>query len=310
MQPAEICLAPMLRITTPQFRLLMRKISPQTLLFTEMIVAATVTHASAEKLHSILGVPDGLTVVQVGGADPDEIARSVAILKAMGWRSFNLNCGCPSDRVQSGKFGAVLMLDPALVAEIINEVHRQTGEVLSLKIRTGVDDHDTFDFFRGFVEYVITHTPCTRFYVHARKCWLSGVSPKHNRNVPPLNYQFLYDIKALHPHLFISLNGGVKENSMDKLKNLDGLMIGRHAVENIGIFNIYGQQCSGLKLPVKAYLEEVGTHSCSRSRMLLPLNNIRKGRALNKAFRVVLNQMIRSDFGMEEVYEHIKDFIE
>lgn len=211
----EISLAPMIKVTTPQFRLLIRKLSPQTILFTEMIADAAVSHASTEKLESILGRPDPLTVVQVGDHEPEKVADAVGRLVSLGWGAFNLNCGCPSDRVQSGKFGAVLMRDAANVAAIVNEVYSRTGCVLSLKIRTGVDELDSFEFFHGFVKHITDTSPCARFYVHARKCWLHGLSPRQNRTVPPLNYQYVYDLKAAMPHLFVCLNGGIREDGLE-----------------------------------------------------------------------------------------------
>lgn len=315
----EISLAPMLKVTTPQFRLLIRKISPTTVLFTEMIVSMAVMHVSDEKLQTMLGQPDPLTVVQLGGSSPSEVAAAVERLVALGWSNFNLNCGCPSDRVQSGSFGAVLMRDQKSVAAIINEVYNHTGHVLSLKIRTGVDELDSFEFFRGFVQHIIANTPCMRFYVHARKCWLNGVSPKQNRTVPPLNYQFVYDLKAAFPHIFISLNGGLKEDCIDKLQNLDGLMIGRHAVDNPLVFKRLEDQlenkacCSRamtLKQAVKNYLLDASTFLCSRSKILIPLNNLRKGMFNNKEYRSQLNSMIRSHHTLEEVYTHIEKYVE
>ncbi|KAM0681417.1 hypothetical protein GINT2_000619 [Glugoides intestinalis] len=307
---AEISLAPMLKVTTPYFRMLIRKISSTTVLFTEMIVASTVIHVTEEKLQIILGNPEDNTVVQLGGSDPEEIAKAVEILKRIGWVYFNLNCGCPSDRVQSGKFGAVLMFEPGNVSNIINCVYKMTGIVLSLKIRTGVDEKDSFEFFKGFVEHISTTSPCFKFYVHARKCWLSGLSPKQNRNIPPLTYQYVYDLKTLFPHLFISLNGGIKENGLEKIKILDGLMIGRHAWDDIRVFAAYENKSVDMKEAVKSYIEEALAFNPPKYKIVMPLINYRKGRAHTKVFKQVINKIIQSEIPNEDIYAQLEPFID
>lgn len=306
----EISLAPMLKITTPYFRMLIRRTSPNVILFTEMIVSSTVVNATRQKLQFILGNSEDRTVVQIGGSSPEEIAESVIILREMGWKHFNLNCGCPSDRVQSGKFGAILMLEKERVAEIINTVHARTGVVLSLKIRTGVDEHDSFEFFKDFIVSISENTPCSRFYVHARKCWLCGLNPKQNRNIPPLVYNYVYNIKALFPHLFISLNGGIKENGLDIVQNLDGLMVGRHAWDNIRIFaHMYGISVD-MKQTVREYIEEASKFGPPKYRLMMPLINYRKGRSLSKAFKQVINGIIQEDTPYSEIYQKIEPYID
>ncbi|KAI5168440.1 tRNA-dihydrouridine synthase A [Pancytospora epiphaga] len=322
----EISLAPMIKVTTPQFRLLIRKLSPNTLLFTEMIVDATVNHATTEKIEKILGKPDLLTVVQIGGSEPEKVAAAVKRLHSMGWTQFNLNCGCPSDRVQSGKFGAVLMKDAANVSSIINKVYESTGYILSLKIRTGVDELDSYEFFKEFVVHISSTSPCIKFYVHARKCWLSGLNPKQNRTIPPLNYQYVYDLKAALPHLSIYLNGGVRDDGLIKLQNLDGLMIGRYAVENIRVFCCYEEQLrelntknhedtsvplfnTSIKCAIQNYLYEARSFECSKSKILLPLNNILKGCTRNKEFRKILTDAIHSNMSLDDIFKLIEKYI-
>ncbi|KAI5148935.1 tRNA-dihydrouridine synthase A [Enteropsectra breve] len=308
---AEFSLAPMLKVTNPHFRLFMREISPKTLLFTEMIVSSTVVHVTPEKLRFILGDADHNTVVQIGGSDPEEVAEAVKIVKELGWRHFNLNCGCPSERVQHGKFGAILMKEKETVADIINTVYKKTGVIISLKIRCGVDEFDSYKFFRGFVEYIKNSTPCNRFYVHARKCWLKGVNPKQNRTIPPLCYDFVYNLKDSFPDLFISLNGGIKENELAKLNNLDGMMIGRRAVENIRIFAEYENIEISMKDIVKSYLAKAESLlSSSKSKILVPLNNIRKGMPRNKEYRKALNDIMKDSTPISEVYAHIEEYLD
>ena len=306
---AEISLAPMMKYTTPLFRMLIRKTSKMAVLFTEMIVSSTVIHVSQEKLKFMLGVPEDLTVVQLGGSNPDELAKSVQILKDLGWKHFNLNCGCPSDRVQNGKFGALLMLEKENVAKIINKIYQETGIIISLKIRVGVDENDSFEFFKGFVDYIATHSPCTKFYVHARKCWLCGLNPKQNRNIPPLNYQFVYDLKEMYPHLFISLNGGIKENFHDKIKNLDGLMIGRYAVDDISVFAKYENASVDIKTIIKEYIEEGCQLMPPRTKLMMPLINLRKGKTHATSLKQTINYIIQHNVSYDEIYPMIEPFL-
>jgi tRNA-dihydrouridine synthase A len=232
----EVSLAPMLDVTTSAFRKFVRLTSRKTVLFTEMIVANTINNISLEKLRERLGDYDEGTVVQIGGARAPEVSRAVKILQGLGYQRFNLNCGCPSSRVSKGCFGAILMLNKELVAEIINAVYEECGAVMSLKIRTGVDEHDSYGFVSGFVGYIKKSTPTRTFYIHARKCWLNGLSPKQNRTVPPLNYDIVHSLKREHPELSIILNGAVAGWDPQEIRDLDGIMVGRECIRNIFVF--------------------------------------------------------------------------
>lgn len=307
---AEISLAPMMKITTPEFRLLISKLAPDTVLFTEMIVATAVVHMSEERLVRALGRPRPLTVVQLGGSAPAELAEAVAVLQRLGWREFNLNCGCPSERVQHGKFGAVLMLEPALVAEIVRTVHAVTGAVLSLKIRTGVDEHDTYEFLHAFVSEIVQNSPCRRVYVHARRCWLRGVSPKHNRNVPPLNYAAVHRLKEDFPGLFVGLNGGLKGDALAKLGGLDGAMIGRHAWDDPNVFNSIRGRPRAPASAVRAYLEESLQGDFAHTRVLLPLVNLRRGRGGCKALRQAIDRLVKAKASPAEIMASLETFLE
>lgn len=305
----ELSLAPMMKITTPQFRRLVRRISSHVVLFTEMIVSSTVIHASQDKLIEMLGVADNSTVVQIGGSNPDEIAMSVKRLKDMGWVYFNLNCGCPSERVKYGRFGASLMLYPEIIIEIINQTYKETGVVLSLKIRTGVDENDNYEFLYQFAKLISEKTKCWQFYIHARKCWLKGLSPKQNRNVPPLNYDAVYRLKEDMPHLFISLNGGIKENGLEKVKNLDGLMIGRHAYENITIFNEMINEKRSIADDIISYIKDEINMGTTNTRLLSPLINLRKGKKQNKEFRRIIGELIKDKSLNNTIELKIKEII-
>ena len=235
----DFYLAPMLDVTTPHFRRFFRLIDLRTTLFTEMVVADTIIRMSDEDLLEKIGMYEGNTVVQVGGSNPETIAAAIeTVMKKIGFKSFNLNCGCPSTRVKKGRFGAILMLDPILVSEIINVTEKKCGVVMSLKIRLGVDEHDSYDFVHNFIETIVKNTNCDTFFVHARKCWLNGMSPAANRNRPPLNYEYVYRVKGDFPDKKFILNGGIVSlEQLDERRNLDGFMIGRGAVNNMNIFN-------------------------------------------------------------------------
>lgn len=298
-------LAPMLKITNPEFRLLMSIISPNVKLFTEMIVDKTVLHVDNDKLYSMLGKPNSNTVVQIGGSEPEDVAKSIIKLKNIGWTLFNLNCGCPSTRVQSGSFGAKLMLDVKRVTSIINSVYELTGIIISLKIRTGVDENDSYEFFESFITYVKNNTPCTEFYVHARKCWLKGLNPKQNRNIPPLNYEFVYQIKKQYPELEIHLNGGIGKCKLTDFENIDGIMIGRAAVENIKIYNDIDAVEISMKAAVKEYLNKATNLKYNKNKVLISLNKLRKGQFNNKKYKITIQELIRQDININDIYDKI-----
>ncbi|KAM0688593.1 hypothetical protein COBT_000144 [Conglomerata obtusa] len=231
MVKTKLFLAPMLKVTTPHFRNLISLTSPSTILFTEMIVANTAIHAP---LTHKLGNPTN-TIVQLGGNDPLSIANAINIIKQHGFHDFNLNCGCPSSKVKSGCFGAVLMLSPSRVVDIINTVDTNCNVVLSVKCRIGVDENDSFEFFCDFVDAIVQNTKCRMFFVHCRKCILDGLSPKGNRTVPPLDYSFIERIRKRHPGAEFYVNGGIKGVD-DMVWDCDGYMIGREAIKNPLVF--------------------------------------------------------------------------
>ncbi|ELA47679.1 tRNA dihydrouridine synthase A [Vavraia culicis subsp. floridensis] len=265
-----LSLAPMLKVTTPQFRSLIRIISSDVYLFTEMLSAEYILNNDGYQTR--IGTYDPLTIIQLGGNNPKKISLAVLkVIKQTNFRMFNLNLGCPSPKVTQGQFGASLMLDVQLVIDIINEVYNVANTVLSVKCRIGVDENDTFAFFHKFVEKVAGNTKCRDFYVHARKCWLKGLSPKENRNIPMLNYEFVRALKRMMPCLKVHLNGGVK--SLDDGDGLDGVMLGRAAVKNVFVFEdirIRGKiACGDDKSPVgedcacQDYLSDVNTDSAN-----------------------------------------------
>jgi tRNA-dihydrouridine synthase A len=228
----QVSIAPMMDCTDRHFRYFLRLISKKVVLYTEMVVAQAILHGPKDQLLKFRPEEHPL-VLQLGGSNPKELAEAAKIAEQYGYDEINLNVGCPSDRVQSGRFGACLMKEPGLVAECIQGMKKAVRIPVTVKTRIGVDDLDDYDFLYGFIK-TISEVGCEHFIIHARKAWLNGLSPKENRTIPPLDYDRVYQIKQAFPHLFITINGGVKTVSdiQQHLTQVDGVMIGREAYSN------------------------------------------------------------------------------
>ena len=228
----EVAIAPMMDWTDRHCRFFLRLLSPSALLYTEMVTAQAVIHGHRDKLLGF-DPAERPVALQLGGSDPEQLARAAAIGAGFGYDEINLNVGCPSDRVQSGRFGACLMAEPALVRDCIAAMRAAVDVPVTVKSRIGIDDHEDYGFLRDFVGSVAA-TGCNVFIVHARKAILAGLSPKQNREVPPLRYDHVYRLKAEFPQLFIMLNGGVRNlaDVRTHLAQVDGVMIGREAYHN------------------------------------------------------------------------------
>jgi tRNA-dihydrouridine synthase A len=225
----RLSVAPMMDWTDRHCRAFHRVLAPGALLYTEMVHAQAVIQGDRERL---LGFDDSEhpVALQLGGSDPDALAQAARIGADRGYDEVNLNVGCPSDRVQAGRFGACLMKEPALVADCIAAMSAATSVPVTVKCRLGVDEQEDYDVFVSFVDTVAA-TGCTRFVVHARKAWLSGLSPKENREIPPLRYDWVHRLKRERPQLHVSLNGGLDqvEQCLDQLQAVDAVMLGRCA---------------------------------------------------------------------------------
>ena len=227
----RLCIAPMMRRTDRHFRYLARLLSPHARLYTEMITANAILHGDCDRL---LGCDPAEYPVaaQLGSGEPAELAASARIVMGYGYDEVNLNCGCPSDRVKAGKFGAYLMTEPKLVADclraLLDAVPAQM--TVSTKLRLGVDELYSYPYFRDFVG-TLTEAGCRVFHVHARKAWLTGLSPRDNREIPPLNYAWVYRLKRDFPDVVVVLNGGLHRAPTIRgyVEDVDGVMIGRHA---------------------------------------------------------------------------------
>ena len=228
----KFCIAPMMDWSDHHCRYFWRLITKEALLYTEMVTTGALIHGDrARFLH--FNDTEHPVALQLGGSDPAELAQCAKWAEQWGYDEVNLNCGCPSDRVQSGMFGACLMAQPQLVAEGVRAMRDACDIPITVKHRIGIDDMETYEQLQGFVEPVAA-AGCSVFIVHARKAWLKGLSPKENREIPPLNYGWVYQLKRDYPHLTIVLNGGIQTISEceNHLENVDGVMIGREAYHN------------------------------------------------------------------------------
>ena len=210
-------------------RYFMRLLSPSALLYTEMVTAAAIVHGDADRFLRF-NEQEHPVALQLGGSDPDWMAGAAARAAAYGYDEININVGCPSDRVQSGQFGACLMDHPELVARCFAAMEQETDVPVTVKSRIGINDRDSYEFLRAFVEPLV-EAGCRKFVVHARIAILEGLSPRENRSVPPLDYERVYRLKADYPELEIVLNGGLTslESVSAALGSVDGAMIGRQA---------------------------------------------------------------------------------
>ncbi|MDP6831341.1 MAG: tRNA dihydrouridine(20/20a) synthase DusA [Alphaproteobacteria bacterium] len=251
--------APMMEYTDRHERYFLRQISRRALLYTEMVTAEAVIHGDRERLLDFSEAEHPLAL-QLGGSEPGRMAMAAEIGQSFGYDEININVGCPSDRVQSGRFGACLMAEPDLVAANIGAMAAATDLPVTVKSRIGIDDQDSYDFLKRFVETVAA-AGCTTFIVHARKAILSGLSPKQNREIPPLDYERVYRLKADYPELEIIINGGINDLAQcrEHLANVDGVMLGRAAYQSPYMMATVDRDLFGETAPIASRAELVRT---------------------------------------------------
>ncbi len=225
-------IAPMMDWTDRHERVFLRGLTRHALLYTEMVTTGAILHGERTRLIGFSPIEHPLAL-QLGGSEPADLARCTAIAEAWGYDEVNLNLGCPSDRVQRGRFGACLMREPALVARCVTAMRAATSLPVTAKLRLGIDQHDSFAYLRDFVDR-LADAGCQRFILHARKAWLKGLSPKQNRELPPLDHGRVYRLKQERPELAIVNNGGILDldQAADHLRQVDGVMLGRVAYQN------------------------------------------------------------------------------
>ncbi|MBK6684153.1 MAG: tRNA dihydrouridine(20/20a) synthase DusA [Deltaproteobacteria bacterium] len=285
-----ISVAPMMDHTDRNFRVMMRMISRRTLLYTEMITTYAILHGKRDQLLGFDALERPLSL-QLGGDDPVALQACAKIAEDLGYDEINLNCGCPSDRVQSGRFGACLMAHPERVAEGVAAMRAAVSLPVTVKHRIGIDDQDRYEDLRHFVD-VVAQAGADRFTVHARKAWLSGLSPKENRTIPPLRYEDVYRLKAERPDLAIEINGGITtlDQATQALEHTDGVMIGRGVCDHPLLFadvdrRFYGEpeQSISPAQVLEALIPYVEAHLARGGRLTgfarhaLPLMNGRPG---------------------------------
>ena len=228
----RISVAPMMDWTDRHCRVFHRQITRHTWLYTEMVTTGALLHGDVPR-HLDFDAVEHPVALQLGGSEPVDLAKSAKLGQDWGYDEINLNCGCPSERVQKGAFGACLMAEPQLVADCVKAMRDAVEIDVTVKHRIGIDHHESYDFVRDFVG-TVAEAGCTTFIAHARNAILKGLSPKQNREVPPLKYEFAYRLKRDFPQLEIIINGGIKHASEidTHLQHVDGVMIGREAYHN------------------------------------------------------------------------------
>src|ERR1700761_8229452 len=294
----KFSVAPMMDWTDRHCRFLHRLLSKNALLYTEMVTAQAVIHGKREQLLGY-DARENPVALQLGGSEPEKLAEAAKIGADFGYAEINLNVGCPSDRVQSGKFGACLMREPELVAECVAAMRRAVSIPVTVKCRIGVDDQDPEVALRDVIG-LCARAGVKTFAIHARKAWLEGLSPKENRDIPPLDYDLVYRIKREHPKLKIVLNGGI--NTLDEaqthLEHVDGVMLGRAAYHSPAMLaevdtRFFGGEAVSFEAAVEAYVEYVADHlgkRATRSALTKPMLGLFNGKPGARLFRRHLSE--------------------
>lgn len=303
----------MLDITDRHCRLFFRLFSPHIRLYTEMIHCGAILFGDPERFLSF-NEAEHPVAIQLGGSDPVQLAEAAKLAEQYGYDEVNLNVGCPSDRVQAGRFGACLMAEPQLVAECVSAIQDSVSIPVTVKNRIGIDDREAAEMLYEFVE-IVSQAGCDEFIVHARKAWLQGLSPKENRSVPPLDYELVYALAADFPRLTICINGGIDslEEASVHLERVDGVMMGRAPVDNpwllSSVHRLYGEPEPAFATRrelVLAYCDYIETQLAAGvwlKHMLAPLMGLYKGRVNAKFWRRTLAEECRGpDAGVELIY--------
>ncbi|WP_275415102.1 tRNA dihydrouridine(20/20a) synthase DusA [Snodgrassella communis] len=249
-----LSVAPMLDLTDRHYRYMARLITRNAWLYTEMINANAIIHGNSDKLL-IYHPQEQPVALQLGGSDPAALAQAAKIAAGYAYNEINLNCGCPSPRVQQGAFGACLMREVTLVAQCLNAMQEAVSIPVTIKHRIGLDKETAYQPLADFVGTLREQTACRIFIVHARNAWLEGLSPKDNRDIPPLRYDYVYRLKQEFPDLEIILNGGVTTNEQisQHLQYVDGVMVGREAYHNPMLMRSWDAEFYGSRQPAVEY---------------------------------------------------------
>lgn len=255
--PWRFCTAPCMDWTDRHCRYFWRQLSRRSRVYTEMVTTGALLHGDVAR-HLRFNEQEHPVALQLGGAEPDELAQCARLAEDWGYDEVNLNCGCPSDRVQNGRFGACLMLEPERVRNCIAAMRDASSIPITVKQRIGIDDQEDYSMFRDFVGTVASGG-CSVFIVHARNAWLQGLSPKENRDIPPLNYDWVHRLKEDFPSLTVVLNGGITslKECLEHLQRVDGVMLGRSAYQTPWLLGEVDSTLFDLADPVKTRTEVI-----------------------------------------------------
>ncbi len=313
--------APMMGWTTRHYRYFFRLICKKAQLYTEMLTTGAILNNPQREHLLAFHASEKALAIQLGGGIASELAQASKMVEPYGYSEINLNVGCPSDRVQSGCFGAVLLKDPARVADCIAEMCAAVKLPITVKTRIGVDDYESYDYLAAFIQQV-SLAGCQTFIIHARKAWLSGLSPKENREIPPLNYNWVYHIKRDFPHLNIVLNGGIAclSAAQAHLQQVDGVMLGRAAWHNPYLFAELDQLISpqdagiipsrlSLVLHYLPYLEEALRSGENLTHLIQPLFGLFHGVAGGRRWRQKLSEILQEGNPLVRIKEVLREIV-
>ena len=298
-------IAPMMQYTDMHDRYLLRLISKKVFLYTEMVTTGAILYGKC--FHQLeFNKEEHPVAIQLGGSDIDDLVKSAKIAEDYGYDEINLNVGCPSDRVQKGRFGACLMLEPDHVSECLNAMQINVKVPVTIKCRLGVDHHEDYEFLYSFVN-IVQNAGIEHFIIHARNGILKGLSPRQNRHIPPLKYDYVYQLKKDFPNLNITINGGIKaiDQCKEHLKYVDGVMIGRAAYENPFLIKDIDTELYGIESNVNSkksilnqyldYVEDKLQEGHDLSRMMKHLFGLSRGDKFAKTFRIKILEVIKKE---------------
>ena len=294
----------MMQCTDIHDRYLMRLITKKSFLYTEMVTTGAIIHGNATHQLDFNKSIESPVALQLGGSNPDELAKCSEIAESMGYDEINLNLGCPSERVQKGSFGACLMIEPKLVQRCLNAMKQSVSIPVTAKCRTGIDKIEDYDFLQSFVEGIANQNIST-IIIHARNAILKGLSPRQNRTIPPLKYDYVYRIKEDFPELEIIINGGIDSltEANDHLQNVDGVMLGRAPYDNPMMLEDVDSEIFGepkkqiLRLDILkkylSYLEELDDPKIRLNQVLKHIYGLNKGLKNARKYRYEINQIMK-----------------
>jgi len=294
----------MMQCTDIHDRYLMRLITKKSFLYTEMVTTGAIIHGNATHQLDFNKPIESPVALQLGGSNPDELAKCSEIAENMGYDEINLNLGCPSERVQKGSFGACLMIEPKLVQRCLNAMKQSVSIPVTAKCRTGIDKIEDYDFLQSFVEGIANQSIST-IIIHARNAILKGLSPRQNRTIPPLKYDYVYRIKEDFPELEIIINGGIDSltEAKDHLQNVDGVMLGRAPYDNPMMLDDVDSEIFGmpkkqiLRLDILkeylTYLEELNDPKIRLNQVLKHIYGLNKGLKNARKYRYEINQIMK-----------------